>query len=272
MFSIVIPLYNKEISINRTLSSVLAQSFETFEVIVVNDGSSDRSKQVVESFRDPRVRLIDKKNGGVSSARNRGVSEAKCEWIVFLDADDIWKSNHLETLSQLIQTFPQDRVFCTSYIKSSESPSLIEDDSIEVIDNYFKAAMKRSFFWTSVTCIHRSIFEEVGGFQVGFSRGEDVELWNRIGRKYRFIKSNLITATYNIDSENKLTRASFNYSTSTLFFVHEKFDYFSSVSEKQYYLKTLLYKQMSFLKSMNFRYALKTFYRFIVLLMKPVRN
>lgn len=270
MFSIVIPLYNKELSIRRTITSVLDQSFCEFEIIVINDGSSDNSRRVVESFQDKRIRLIDKENGGVSSARNRGVSESNFQWIVFLDADDIWKPGHLMTLFDMIQTFPEDKVFCTSFMRSTEIPSEREDSSVQIIEDYFKVAMQRSFFWTSVTCIHKSVFEEVGCFPLGFSRGEDVELWNRIGRKYRFIKSNLITATYNVDSENKLTRARFNYRSSTLYSVHERIKSFSSTSEKRYYLKTLLHKQKYFFKKLHFNHAFKTMYRFFVLLSKPV--
>jgi len=91
MFSVVIPLYNKERSVKNTIESVLNQTFQDFEVIVVNDGSTDNSLEVVKSFNDERIRIINQKNSGVSSARNRGIKEAKYEWIAFLDADDLWE-------------------------------------------------------------------------------------------------------------------------------------------------------------------------------------
>ena len=88
MISVIIPLYNKEPIIERSLQSVLSQDYDDFEVVVVNDGSTDRSADIVRSINDPRIRLIEQENGGPSKARNTGTKNAKGEWIVFLDADD----------------------------------------------------------------------------------------------------------------------------------------------------------------------------------------
>src|SRR5690554_7052561 len=98
MFSVVIPLYNKELSINNTIQSVLNQTFQDYEIVVVNDGSTDKSLEVVKQINDFRIRIINKLNGGVSSARNRGIEESKFDWIAFLDGDDLWMENHLEIL------------------------------------------------------------------------------------------------------------------------------------------------------------------------------
>ena len=92
MFPVVIPLYNKEVYIKNTLNSVLAQTIKDFEIIVVNDGSTDKSAEVVKSLSDPRIRLINQVNAGVSVARNRGINEAKADLIAFLDGDDEWKT------------------------------------------------------------------------------------------------------------------------------------------------------------------------------------
>ena len=89
MFSIIIPLYNKELSVGNTIHSVLNQRFQDFEVLVVNDGSTDNSAKAVEKINDARIRLITQTNVGVSAARNRGITEAKFEWIAFLDSDDL---------------------------------------------------------------------------------------------------------------------------------------------------------------------------------------
>src|SRR5699024_6424946 len=101
MFSIVIPLYNKELSITNTLQSVLNQTFTDFEVVIVNDGSTDNSVEKVEAFNDPRIRLIHQANAGVSAARNKGIEEANYDWISFLDADDLWMENHLSILKNM---------------------------------------------------------------------------------------------------------------------------------------------------------------------------
>ena len=105
-FSIVIPLYNKESYIEKTLKSVLNQTFTHYEIIVINDGSTDDSEATVLEFNDKRIQLYNQKNQGAAVARNLGIEKAKYNYIAFLDADDLWMENHLETLKTLIQDFP----------------------------------------------------------------------------------------------------------------------------------------------------------------------
>ena len=106
-FSVVIPLYNKANYIQSCLESVLKQTHKEFEVILVNDGSTDGSEAVVERFQDSRIRLVHQENKGASAARNKGVSLAKHEWIALIDADDYWYPNHLEELQNTIEQFPK---------------------------------------------------------------------------------------------------------------------------------------------------------------------
>ena len=107
MISVVIPLYNKESSIKDTLHSVLSQNFNDFEVVIVNDGSTDNSVDVVKTIKDSRIRLIEQKNGGPSKARNTGILNAKGDWIVLLDADDQLLPNALNTFSIAILNYPE---------------------------------------------------------------------------------------------------------------------------------------------------------------------
>ena len=254
MFSIVIPLYNKEGSIKKTLESVLNQTFQNFEIIVVNDGSKDSSLQVVKSINDSRFRIIDKLNGGVSSARNTGIKEAKNEWIVFLDADDLWEENHLETISRMIVKFNNDHVFCTSFIRSNQSLPAKQDYNISIIENYFVEAIKCHFFWTSVTAINKKVFDNVGVFNESLSRGEDLDLWARIGMKYRFIRSHEITAIYVQDADNKLsfTKTSLDKSIlSNISFVG------LNKIQSSYYKKLIVRKIKSSIFKGDFRTSLK---------------
>ena len=102
MISVVIPLYNKEKTIARAIHSVLNQTYKHFEVIIVNDGSIDNSLNIVQSIPDHRIKIITKKNGGVSSARNTGIKAATCSCIAFLDSDDMWLPWHLQTICRMI--------------------------------------------------------------------------------------------------------------------------------------------------------------------------
>ncbi|NIA10441.1 MAG: glycosyltransferase, partial [Nitrospiraceae bacterium] len=113
--SAVIPLYNKAPYIQRALRSVLAQIFQDFEIIVIDDGSTDDGAQIVKSIPDKRIRLIQQENAGVSAARNRGIKEAKGDLIAFLDADDAWKSEFLETILRLKKKFPEAGAYATAY-------------------------------------------------------------------------------------------------------------------------------------------------------------
>lgn len=120
MFSIVIPLYNKEHTILRTLYSVLTQTCTEFEIVIVDDGSSDGSVELIQKhIDDPRLRIVSQSNQGVSVARNRGVSEATHEYIAFLDADDEWLPSYLEKVREAILLYPDAGMYCTPALHRS---------------------------------------------------------------------------------------------------------------------------------------------------------
>ena len=113
MISVVIPLYNKEKQVKQTLRKVLEQTFSDYEIIIVNDGSTDSSAEIAREFEDHRIKVIDQENAGVSAARNRGIKEAKGNFIAFLDADDEWDKDYLAAQHQLTIDYPQCDVFAT---------------------------------------------------------------------------------------------------------------------------------------------------------------
>ncbi|HHX71152.1 MAG TPA: glycosyltransferase family 2 protein [Gallicola sp.] len=208
MFSVVIPLYNKELSISNTIQSVLNQTFQDFEIVVVNDGSTDNSLQVVEKINDSRIRIINKPNGGVSSARNRGIKEAKYDWIAFLDGDDLWIDNHLETLKDMIETNPADKVFTTSFIFSDNNNVKVQRESFAYlrVDNFCKASLNhfnKTIISSITICIHKEVFGNIGVFNTNYIRGEDVDLWIRISKIYDIIYTDKVTAIYRKDAENR---------------------------------------------------------------------
>lgn len=175
---------------------------------MVNDGSTDKSADIVKSFSDARIRLINQKNRGVSVARNRGIDEAKAELIAFLDADDEWMPNYLETILRLREKYPDAGLYATSlkteFIdnvlmdKDKKLRKLIPDEGL--ILNYFKVNLKdvshKDIFYTSSVTVPKKIFSEIGGFQTGFWWGEDIDMWSRIALKYPFAYSSHACAIY----------------------------------------------------------------------------
>lgn len=188
-FSIVIPLYNKEPFVGKTLESVLRQRFEDFELIVVDDGSTDGSAAIVEANPDPRVRLIRQQNGGMSVARNRGISEAQAEYIVLLDADDDWHPDFLAELHALIAEFPGTGVFCGAWKASQQGgkektirwdEALPEGARVLREDYLERLSTGESPIHSSNVCVTRSLFEKVGMFKKGVVPGQDIDMWIRL--------------------------------------------------------------------------------------------
>lgn len=201
MISVVIPLYNKEKDISMTIKSVLCQTFTNFELLVIDDGSTDSSKNVVEGIDDARIRLISKENGGVCSARNLGILEANNEWIAFLDGDDIWDKYHLAHLVRGVEEFPQFHFFATN-LKSENLNSNIYKAFI--VDDFYDTYLKSGGLVNSSTCLlHKSIFERVGYFNENLIRGEDIEMWDRIAQQFIFVKVAVETVQYKLDASNR---------------------------------------------------------------------
>lgn len=162
--SLVIPLYNKEDAILKTIDSVLKQTYSDFEVIVVDDGSKDNSLRVVQSIEDPRLRVIHKENGGVSSARNRGIREAKGDYIALLDGDDLWEPTFLEEQIRLIHDFPNAGMWGvnTAFIKHGKKQKWEQDilhtreknDAGFYIMNSINQSINQSILFIIIPCLY----------------------------------------------------------------------------------------------------------------------
>jgi len=223
-FTVVIPLYNKEDHILRAINSVLNQTHKEFELIVVDDGSTDSSVKKVKTFSDSRIRLVQQDNQGVSSARNKGIKLAKYDHIGFLDADDAWKPHFLETISKLIVKYPYAGAYATAYeiVKSSSKTVLpksilnFEKNWEGIIDDYFKYALKNPLISASSVVIPKKILNDIGLFSVGIKRGEDLEVWCKIALNYDIAFSNQICATYFHDANNRACKMKANIEDSFL--------------------------------------------------------
>lgn len=259
MFSVVIPLYNKELSIRNTLQSVLDQTFTDFEIVIVNDGSTDSSVAIVEEFINPRIRLIHQENQGVSAARNRGITEATYEWVAFLDADDLWLEDHLSTLADMIDQYSEEKVFATSYIKSNDYLPTSQSYQIEIVSNYFKKAIEGYFIWTGVMCIHKLVFVEIGNFNVRLSRGEDLEMWMRIGKTYKIIQHKRTTAIYRNDAENRAVESKMKFHSSIISAIDIKNS--STKIEEQYKRKLIIERLKILIITKQFFTAFKLLYK-----------
>lgn len=212
VFTVVIPLYNKELSITRSIDSVLRQRFENFDLIVIDDGSSDNSRAKVLDFNDKRIRLLSQSNKGVSATRNRGVREAKTPYITFLDADDEWDELFLSEMQLLINRFPNAGAYASGYFiqepegRISEAKFKYIPQSMNggLIDCYFKCiAYGNNPVWSSAVCVPVATFNVVGGFPEGVRLYEDLDTWSRIAVRFPIAYINKSLSTYHKEAENR---------------------------------------------------------------------
>jgi glycosyltransferase involved in cell wall biosynthesis len=210
MISVVIPLYNKAHQIANTLQSVFGQTFTDFEIIIVDDGSTDNSSSVVSSINDTRIRLIHQNNAGVSAARNRGIAEANGEFVAFLDADDEWKPDYLATQAQLAEEYSQCDVFATNYefckdggkVTSTIIRCLPFIGTSGILSNYFEVASNsHPPLWTSAVMVRKSAIESIGGFPFGIKSGEDLLTWARLACRYKIAYDTSVCATFIFDEK-----------------------------------------------------------------------
>lgn len=187
-FSIVVPLYNKAYSVERCINSILSQTNQNFEIIIVNDGSTDNSIDIVNQnytteISTGTIKIIDQVNQGVSITRNEGVKASTAQFVCFLDADDEWLPDFLETMAKLIQDYPMASLYTLAYYKQIGKGDLIKskrglsNNHRGYVNDFFKASAKGNVVHTSTSCVLKSKFNELGGFPAGIVAGEDLYLW-----------------------------------------------------------------------------------------------
>jgi len=205
--SVVMPLYNKASELKRAINSVLSQTFQNFELVVVNDGSTDRGPDIVRSIEDSRIRIFDQKNAGASAARNRGIGEAHSELIAFLDADDEWKPNFLKTILKLQERYSECSVFATNYLyfvsKGNYRQPIIRGVPPHpwdgILMDYFAIASKSDPpLCSSAVAVKKSAIQSVGMFPVGVTSGEDLLTWATLACKYQIVYSTSSNAVFHI--------------------------------------------------------------------------
>ncbi|HTO35698.1 MAG TPA: glycosyltransferase family A protein [Flavobacterium sp.] len=237
-FSVIIPLYNKESFIRNTIESVLNQTFQDFEIIVINDGSTDKSEKVVSLFNDQRIKYYSQPNSGTSATRNKGIEKSSGNYIAFLDADDFWYPHFLEHFKYMTEQYPEQFVF--SAAKEIETPNRIFNPRYSIkksgefeLVNYFDASNQESVIWTSSTVFHKSVFEKAGYFDTNIKSIEDTDLWIRIGIYFPVIFSWRICARYILD-KNSTSRID------TIYQIGQNLDKYMDIEKKNFRLKKFM--------------------------------
>ena len=235
-FSVVVPLYNKAPYVRKALESIASQTYRDFELIIVDDGSSDNSAAICEEFFqtfnhslahsinvnpsfvhsinvnhslahsinvNPSFvhSFIRQTNSGVAAARNRGVAESHGEFVCFLDADDWWEPNFLEEMDRLIKEYPDAGLYATNYVYYKPGKTHVALSLPRGYIDYPKAYYEGSSMpvWTGATCMPRRVFYEMGGFPVGIKLGEDFLLWAKTALHYKVAFCEKPLAYYNND-------------------------------------------------------------------------
>ena len=205
-FSVIIPLYNKAPYVRKALETVCAQTYRDYEIIVINDGSTDNSaiiaKEYLKGIGGVNCKILQQKNAGVSAARNNGVAQASGEYIAFLDADDWWEPTYLERMAQLIEDYSEAGLYASNYMYYKPGKTRVAVNNIETgYFNYPKAYYEGGAMpVTSISVvIPRKVLDETGGFPLGIKLGEDFLLWAKIAMQYKVAFLNEPLAWYNND-------------------------------------------------------------------------
>ena len=237
MISVIIPLYNKESCIERTIKSVLNQSFRDFELVIVDDGSTDKSAEIVKSISDKRIRYAYKQNGGVSSARNYGVQIAKYDWIFFLDADDILLDNAFHSLFECVQIYNNVQVVVGGcIIQNGNDKKAIVPSKKKILKKPLKSWWLNDIFpRTGNLLITKKAFLSLGEFDERLSFNEDYGFLLRMLSIYEVACSPFATMIYTDDSKTLSQRKTP---------VEVEFgNYMSSLSLENKWVNYFLYRQ-----------------------------
>jgi glycosyltransferase involved in cell wall biosynthesis len=184
VISVVIPTYNRVHVLGRAVESVLSQTYESYEIIVVDDGSTDSTKAMIKE-KYGKVRFLSISHSGVSGARNRGIMAADGEWVAFLDSDDYWLPRKLERQMEFLRAFPQYMICHTNEIWIRNGVRINQGKKHQKsLGWFFKPSLHLCLISPSSVIIHKSVFETCGMFDEQLEFVEDYDLWLRITSRY----------------------------------------------------------------------------------------
>ncbi|MBD3896211.1 glycosyltransferase family 2 protein [Halomonas sp. ML-15] len=207
MFSVIIPVHNKKEHVVAAIESVLAQTYDDFELILIDDCSSDGSAELIRAYESPKVSILSRDTPGPGgyAARNLGVERASYQWITFLDADDVWYPNHLQTARDLIQKYQDVGFFSLSREKifKGEKGGYFHAAEEQIsCHSALKRFSRKDIFHTNAVVINRDLYLAAGGFPAGkCKRGGDSDLWLRLLLECdSLVVSPIVTSCYALDN------------------------------------------------------------------------
>lgn len=213
-FSVIIPLYNKEAYITETITSVLNQDFKSFEIIIVNDCSTDNSLSVIQQIKSPHIRVINHpENQGLSATRNTGISVAQGQLIGLLDADDLWEPDFLSSIYQLYTLFPNAHLFGTDYYeqftfgkrRTNKTIDKAKEGTSFLIDDFFSSNLGQPIVCQSSLTIKKSVLDEMEMFDARIKYAEDVDFYINAFTKYTLAYCYKPLAIYRNDIPSQMT-------------------------------------------------------------------
>jgi glycosyltransferase involved in cell wall biosynthesis len=297
LFSVIIPLYNKENYVEKAINSILNQTYNNFEIIIIDDCSTDLSYEIAKKNVSEKIRLIKHdKNKGLSASRNTGIVNSKAEYITFLDADDVWKPTYLEEIKSLIDTFPEAKLFATNYeevypneviILPKNNANTIE--SSQIIEDFFKISLGQPLYCACSLCVEKSVFDIVGNYNETITYSEDIDFNIRANLSFKLAYSKKALVSYMIFSENQITNNSLNKKVIPNFNAYEIFvkqnkslkkylDFNRYVFAKKYKIEknTTLFKELKSkidLKNLSWKQKmLLIFPRFIIIFIVKIKD
>ncbi len=241
--SVIIPLYNKAKEIRRTLRSIAEQNVQPLEIIVVDDGSTDGSAEVVEAMSIPLLRLVRQDNRGVSAARNRAMQLAEGEWVALLDGDDCWERGYLANVERMIDSYPAAAAIGTAFLVD-DGKCLVAGNTPEVegVVDFFRESMSRYVLIPSATVLRREVALGLGGFPEGMRMGEDQYLWTKIARTSQVVFSPERLVVYSRAAGNR--SASIYVPEQTAFSLEELYDKDADPVSNEYVARVALGKAL----------------------------
>ena len=215
-FTVIIPLFNKEKYVSNAIKSILDQTFTDFELLIINDCSTDNSVKIASEFLSDKVQLIHhEKNSGLAATRNTGIKKANSNYVAFLDADDLWKPHFLESIFNLIQNFPEARIFGTNYEEIWEKTTQMPHNNSDSLPvdfkgylNFFKINIKQGIYNHGSVCFHKEVYEKVGFYNENIQLSQDLDFNIRANYHFKLAFDNSVQMSYFMQTDNQLTRSS----------------------------------------------------------------